>query len=100
MRPRLTLALIAGRTASVISRHVGYGGTVLPGHVVPRIEPRALPHLASRIRHGSIMISGTNGKTTTARMVSTVAQTAGFRPIHNRSGANLMTGLVAAMVGQ
>src|SRR6476660_7265988 len=99
MRPRLTLALLAGRTASLISHRIGHGGSVLPGHVVPRIEPRALSYIVRQLQHGSVLISGTNGKSTTARMVSHVAEGAGLHPIHNRSGANLMTGLIAAAAG-
>src|SRR5438874_11272599 len=96
MRPRLTLALLAGRTASLVSRRAGYGGSVLPGHVVPRIEPNALLHIVRQLAHGSVLISGTNGKSTTARMVAHVAEGTGLRPIPNPSGANLMTGLIAA----
>jgi lipid II isoglutaminyl synthase (glutamine-hydrolysing) len=97
MRPRLTLALLAGRTASLVSRRIGHGGTVLAGHIVPRIDPDALPYITRQLRHGSVVVSGTNGKTTTTRMISHVASRAGFQPIHNRSGANLMTGLVTAV---
>lgn len=97
MKPRLTLAILAGRTASLVSRCIGHGGTVLPGHVVPRIEPTALSYIARQLRGGSVIVSGTNGKTTTTRMVAHVARSAGFHPIHNRSGANLMTGLVSAL---
>jgi len=98
MDPRLTLALLAGRGASWISRRFGRGGgTVLPGHVVPRIDPGALHTIASRLSAGSLLVSGTNGKTTTTRMVAQIASRAALAPIHNRSGANLMTGIVAAL---
>ncbi len=98
MDARLSLALLAGRLASEVSRRLGRGGgTVLPGHVVQRIEPGALPRIAARLPRGVVLISGTNGKTTTTRMVARVASAAGLRPIHNRSGANLMTGIVAAL---
>jgi UDP-N-acetylmuramyl tripeptide synthase len=97
MRPRLTLALLAGRTAALVSRRAGHGGTALPGHIVPRIDPSAISRIARQLRHGSVLISGTNGKTTTARMVSHVAAGSGLHPIHNRSGANLMTGLASTI---
>jgi len=98
MQPRLTLALLASRGASWISRRFGRGGgTVLPGHIVPRIDPRALSTIAARLPAGSLLVSGTNGKTTTTRMVSQIVSRAGLVPIHNRSGANLMTGIVSAV---
>ncbi len=97
MRPRLTLALLAARVASLSSRRLGHGGTVLPGHVVPRIDPSALSHIAHQLTHGVVIVSGTNGKTTTARLLARTAEADGLRPIHNRSGANLMTGVVSAM---
>jgi UDP-N-acetylmuramyl tripeptide synthase len=97
MNPRLTLALLAGRGAGWISRRFGKGGgTVLPGHVIPRIDPDAVATISGRLRLGSVLVSGTNGKTTTTRMVSWICTGAGLIAIHNRSGANLMTGITAA----
>src|SRR5207253_6369551 len=61
-------------------------------------EPDAVQVLARRLPDGVALISGTNGKTTTARMVAEVVTASGRRPIHNRSGANLMTGIASALV--
>jgi UDP-N-acetylmuramyl tripeptide synthase len=49
------------------------------------------------IPHGSIVVSGTNGKTTTTRLLSHILRGAGMRPIHNRAGANLLSGLFTAV---
>ncbi|MPZ13835.1 MAG: DUF1727 domain-containing protein [Chloroflexi bacterium] len=96
---RLTLALLAGRAAAFASRRFGRGGgTVLPGHVVPRIHPHAVDRVIDQLPHGTVLLSGTNGKTTTTRMISHIATGSGLHPIHNRSGANLMTGIVTAIV--
>jgi UDP-N-acetylmuramyl tripeptide synthase len=101
MGARLTAALVAGRAAARISRQLGLGGgTVIPGHLVPRIAPSALSTIAARLPHGSILVSGTNGKTTTARLIAHLLSSAGLQPIHNRAGANLLTGLVSAVVEQ
>lgn len=92
------LALLAGRAASLLTRRLGHGGgTVLPGHVIPRLDPHALQRVVGQLSHGSVLVSGTNGKTTTTRMVAQIASAAGLRPIHNRSGANLATGVVSAV---
>src|SRR5437762_1465237 len=71
MGARLTAALLAGRVATGLSRRLGRGGgTVIAGHVVPRIDPTALRTVTRRLRHGSVLVSGTNGKTTTSRLIS------------------------------
>jgi UDP-N-acetylmuramyl tripeptide synthase len=98
MRPRLSAALMAGRAAAVLSRRLGRGGgTVIAGHLVPRIAPGALRDVTRSLPNGSIVVSGTNGKTTTTRLISHILRSAGMRPIHNRAGANLLSGLFTAV---
>jgi UDP-N-acetylmuramyl tripeptide synthase len=96
MNARLVLALTAGRAARFLTRRIGRGGTVLPGHVVRWIEPSALEHLTAGLPRGAVLVSGTNGKTTTTRMLAGIAAASGLRPIHNRAGANLISGIVTA----
>src|SRR4051794_3953273 len=101
MGARLTAALLAGRMATGLSRRLGRGGgTVIAGHVVPRIDPSALRTVTRRLRHGSVLVSGTNGKTTTSRLISHILRQGEIQALHNRAGANLVTGLVSAMVAQ
>jgi UDP-N-acetylmuramyl tripeptide synthase len=101
MGARLTAALLAGRMATGLSRRLGRGGgTVIAGHVVPRIDPTALRTVTRRLRHGSVLVSGTNGKTTTSRLISHILQQGELQALHNRAGANLVTGLVSAVVAQ
>jgi len=98
MNARLAAALTAARIAAALTRTLAHGGgTVLPGHVAARIDPRALATLASRLREGSVLISGTNGKTTTARMLASIATAADLRPVHNRAGANLPAGILSTL---
>lgn len=99
MRPRLTAAVAAGQIAAVLSRrlHMG-GGTTVPGHVVRLLDPRAVTSIAGMIPRGAIVVTGTNGKTTTTRMISTVLHAASLRVMHNRSGANLMTGITTTLI--
>jgi lipid II isoglutaminyl synthase (glutamine-hydrolysing) len=70
----------------------------MPGHVAARVYPRILPHLAARLSAGTVLISGTNGKTTTARMLAAIASSAGLLPVHNRAGANLPAGVLSALI--
>ncbi|MGI9146897.1 MAG: MurT ligase domain-containing protein [Chloroflexota bacterium] len=89
---------MAGRVAAVLSRRLGRGGgTVIAGHLVPRLAPGALREVTRSLPNGSIVVSGTNGKTTTTRLISHLLRTAGLRPIHNRAGANLLSGLFTAV---
>jgi UDP-N-acetylmuramyl tripeptide synthase len=89
---------MAGRAAAVLSRRLGRGGgTVIAGHLVPRIAPGALRDVTRSLPNGSIVVSGTNGKTTTTRLLSHILRSAGMRPIHNRAGANLLSGLFTAI---
>jgi lipid II isoglutaminyl synthase (glutamine-hydrolysing) len=98
MRARLSAALMAGRAAATLSRRLGRGGgTVIAGHLVPRIAPDALREVTDSLPNGSIVVSGTNGKTTTTRLLSHILLAAGLRPIHNRAGANLLSGLFSAV---
>src|SRR5438105_15419260 len=98
MRARLSAALMAGRAAATLSRRLGRGGgTVIAGHLVPRIAPDALREVTESLPNGSIVVSGTNGKTTTTRLLSHILRGAGMRPIHNRAGANLLSGLLSAV---
>ncbi len=99
MRPDTLLALGAGKLASQVSRvlHVG-GGTNFPGVVARRIAPNVLRDLAATLPAGVVLVSGTNGKTTTTRMIADVLGANQQRVLHNRAGANLVTGLTATML--
>src|SRR5437764_15426746 len=94
---RKTAAVVAGKATGALSRVTGRGGgTTLPGDVARAIDPKILTRLAQDLTHGSIVITGTNGKTTTARLVSWLLEGAGHRVASNRAGANLIFGATAA----
>ena len=85
--------------SGIASRALGRGGgTALPGVVAEKVDPRLVERLAAQLGHGYIVVTGTNGKTTTARMLSSVAAKAGYLPLHNRSGSNLMRGVATALL--
>jgi len=95
---RLAAGLVAARAVGGLARATGRGGgTSLPGKVLTRVEPHAIERLAGRLARGSVVISATNGKTTTAAMVSTVLERAGTRLVHNRAGANMVGGVASAL---
>ncbi len=95
---RLTAGLAAARAVGGLARATGRGGgTSLPGKVLTRVEPHAIERLARRLERGSVVISATNGKTTTAAMVSAVLERTGARLVHNRAGANMVGGVASAL---
>jgi lipid II isoglutaminyl synthase (glutamine-hydrolysing) len=96
---RLSAAILAARAARLASRTLRTGGgSTVPGVVARRVDPEALTKLSRRLRLGSAAITGTNGKTTTTRMISKILQTAGVRAVNNSTGANLVTGVTAALI--
>jgi UDP-N-acetylmuramyl tripeptide synthase len=95
--PRLSAAIAAAKLTSFGIRRLGRGGgTATPGLVADRIDPALLTKIASRLSLGTIVVAGTNGKTTTSRMLADIFEAAGNRVIHNRSGSNLVRGVAAA----
>jgi UDP-N-acetylmuramyl tripeptide synthase len=70
----------------------------VPGVVARRVDPGALGKLSRRLSLGAAAITGTNGKTTTTRMVNGILRSAGIRTVNNSTGANLVTGVTAALV--
>ena len=96
MKLRFSAALAAGKAAGVASRLLrGGGGTTIPGVVARRIAPDTLRHLSARLPQGVIVVGGTNGKTTTTRMIAAILHADGRQVLHNRAGANLLTGLTS-----
>jgi lipid II isoglutaminyl synthase (glutamine-hydrolysing) len=96
---RLFAAVAAARMARLASRTLGRGGgSTVPGVVARRVAPGVLTEISRRLPLGSAAITGTNGKTTTTRMISRILQTAGVRAVNNSTGANLVTGVTAALV--
>ena len=94
---RLAAGLLAARATGAVTRLAGRGGTSLPGKVLMRAEPHAIARLSARLPRGSVVISATNGKTTTAAMVASILGRTGTRLVHNRAGANMAGGVAAAL---
>lgn len=93
--PRTRLAVLVGRAVSEVSRRAGRGqGSAVGGRVTLAIDPDALPRLAAG--HRVALVSGTNGKTTTTRLLAAALAVEG--PVTtNSAGANLLSGLVGTL---
>ena len=98
-KARLSAAILAARAAQAASRTLRRGGgTTYPGVLARKVDPKVLAKLSRRLSRGSVAITGTNGKTTTTRMVSDILRFAGVRVANNSTGANLVTGVTATLV--
>src|SRR5947199_9635261 len=96
---RAGLAVLGGRAAGAISRrlHLG-GGTSITGIVAQRLYPDIVSHLSTQLAYGSVLVTGTNGKTTTSGFIAAILSDAGLRVWRNREGSNLMQGVAGALV--
>ena len=98
MTLRTLAAVAAGKATRAALQTLGRGATALPGLLVLAVDPEAIAALSAGLTHGTVCISGTNGKTTTARMLSDIVRAAGWAPVHNRAGSNLDRGIASALV--
>ncbi len=87
-----------GKLVRMISRATSHGGSALPGKVVETLDPGFLARTLGSLPYGVVLISGTNGKTTTTRMVASMLRDAGLRVFTNPTGSNFTRGVVAALV--
>jgi UDP-N-acetylmuramyl tripeptide synthase len=94
LAPKLALARIAG----ALSRLRGGEATSVPGKVLLRLEPDAIGALGARLARGSVLISATNGKTTTAAMAASILAGEGVTLVHNRAGANMAGGIASTLL--
>ena len=109
VRPRCLRMIVPGvmsrlleaiaRGVRELSRRLGRGGgTTLPGRLLMRADPKALQRMAARLDEGAVLVSATNGKTTTSAMVAAVLERAGRPVVHNRAGSNMGWGVATALL--
>jgi UDP-N-acetylmuramyl tripeptide synthase len=91
---KLTLA----RAVRAASRRTGRGGTTAPGRLLLRLDEDAIERLGTRLEHGAVVLSATNGKTTTASMLGGILERAGERVVRNRAGSNMHWGVATALL--
>lgn len=89
-----------GRAVRHASRLLHHGGSALPGKVVERIDPGFLARTLSSLPYGVVLVSGTNGKTTTTRMVASMLSDMGLRVFTNPTGSNFTRGVVSSLLTQ
>lgn len=91
------LAIGIGKFLNFILSFASSGGTAAPGLIALKIDKNLLKKQVEDLKY-SIAITGTNGKTTTARMLASILKQEGIEFIHNRTGSNLLRGVVSQLI--
>lgn len=96
---RQSLAVGCGRACSWVLRHIARrSASQLPGRVALALDPTVMSHLARNVTTGSIVVCGTNGKTTTNNVIASALEAHGARVFCNRAGANMAAGVTCALL--
>lgn len=93
-----TFTTIVGKAVRAIAQARG-GGSALPGLFVEKIDKDFTSRTLSELPRGVVLVSGTNGKTTTTKMVVELLEGQGLRVFTNRTGSNFTRGVAAALLG-
>lgn len=96
---KIPYSVTAGKTVQKIARLRG-GGSALPGLVIEKIDPRFVERALLSLPQGVVVISGTNGKTTTTKMVVALLESQGLKVFTNKTGSNFVRGVAAALLGE
>jgi len=95
--PKLILAIFVGKLTSALIKLKGGGATAAPGLYALKIDPDLVKKLSKIYNLESILVSGTNGKTTTSRLISDILNSH-YQVIHNRQGSNLLRGIASTLI--
>ncbi|NCB73876.1 MAG: DUF1727 domain-containing protein [Clostridia bacterium] len=96
MKIRVFLAVSACKLTIKILRRIGRGGTAIPGKIALKICPELLSFLAKDVK--CVIVTGTNGKTTTSRIIEEIYLRNDASYFANRSGANLINGITSIFI--
>ena len=98
MNPRVTLARLAGSLAHWGTVNLAHrGGGNIPGAVALRVDPNVVGELSASLEP-RIVVTGTNGKTTTTGLIADALASGGSAVVCNRAGNNMESGVAAALV--
>ncbi len=98
-RIRLALAVATAKIVTSGVRLLKLGAaSVLPGEIARRFHPHLLRLLCKQVKQGVILVVGTNGKTTTSLLLRSILEKEGWQVAHNETGANLINGLITALL--
>ncbi len=90
------IAIAVSKLTQTLSKHLLKGGSNFPGRVALKIDPHILKHISKNYK--VILITGTNGKTTTTSMIANILTEKGFDVVTNSTGANMLPGIVSCFI--
>lgn len=90
-------SVVIGKLVRKVSRLKG-GGSALPGLVVEKIDRDFLKDSLKNLKYGTVVVSGTNGKTTTTKIIVELLESQGLKVFTNRTGSNFVRGVIAAVL--
>lgn len=91
----LILSILAGKLVLIVLRLLGKQGSALPGLIVEKLNPRFLQQSIGKLPDGVIVVTGTNGKTTTTKIIAELLEKDGKRVLTNRTGSNFVRGIIS-----
>mgnify|MGYP002711106009 FL=1 len=91
---------LIGKAVRAASRLAHGGGSAFPGKIVEGIDPQFLSRTLAQLPLGVVLVSGTNGKTTTTRMVASMLQSLGLKVFTNPTGSNFTRGVVSSLLAE
>lgn len=94
----LPISLSVGKSILWMLRRLGRTGSALPGLVVEKLYKPFLPRTLAQLPKGVIVVTGTNGKTTTAKLIVELFEAQGLRVLTNKSGSNFVRGIITTVV--
>jgi len=95
---RLVFAMAIGRAAGRLSQFLGRGGSAIPGLIAEKIDPCTIEKLAVGLSRGVVIVTGTNGKTTTTKMLVGILEAEGLSVVTNPTGSNLARGVATHLM--
>lgn len=95
----LYISILISKLIAYLIKITGQGAaSTWPGHVALHLYPNILSSSKIKYKHGIVFVSGTNGKTTTSKLLTHILATNGLKVNHNKSGGNILNGIVSTIL--
>lgn len=94
------LVLWSGKALQYAARLRGSGGSAAPGRLAEKLDPRFLTRVLDDLPDGVVIVTGTNGKTTTTKLITELLESQGKRVLTNKTGSNFTRGVVSTILNE